>query len=442
MLANLGATIKALLAGACVIKVCMSSHEFIWGVANSAFQVEGDPAPSDWKAWTEKKSKIKDGATASKATNFWERFEEDFLLAKKLGCKAFRLSIAWERVEPEEGIFNSKAIEHYAAMLSKLQEQGLEPFVTLNHFVLPTWLAKKGGYHCEKFHEYFVRFALKFFEEILSKRALFSKCMTFNEPMVAVFAGYLQGIWPPGKTDSHDLAMQAAFQMAKAHVETYRQAKPSASTLQLGIAQHWRVFQPKRKVSVVDHLLARLSHWSFNVQFIESLTKGKIFFWTLGSKTHREADVPANTLDFLGINYYGRILVGAQLQSPFVSIEEGPGEKTDLGWEIYPEGLGRALEDAHRVYQGPLYVTENGLADHGDAKRSKFLEEHVHYLLKARQHLPVQGYFHWSLTDNFEWAEGLEPRFGLVEIDYATGERKERPSYFTYQKLIRDGLSS
>ncbi len=150
-----------------------------------------------------------------------------------------------------------------------------------------------------------------------------------------------------------------------------------------------------------------------------------------------------STLDFLGVNYYGRFKTKITLSPPYVQINEGPGPKSDLGWEIYPEGLYTSLRKLWKKYERPILVSENGLADEKDSLRAKFLTEHIEALQKAqRDKVTVLGYLHWSLTDNFEWAFGLKPRFGLVEVDYSTGARKARPSFEVYKELISRSLKT
>jgi len=419
-----------------------SAKNFHWGVANSAFQVEGFPEKSDWQDWTHTPDKIKDKSTADKASEFWNRYEEDIQLAANLGVNSFRLSIAWDRVEKVQGHFDDSAISKYKKIILALRKKSIEPFVTLHHFVNPHWLAKDGGLLSPIFVESFKNYSQKIVQELSAAPYNVRYFFTFNEPMVLINAGFLEGIWPPGLKDPN-AALAAALNLSKAHIVTYRNIKadPNLKHLQIGIAKHWRVFEGK---GLLGAPLAALSDWFFNHQILKSLTTSQIYFWMPGAKSVKEdlrSEVSVNqTLDFLGINYYGRIFSEFQWKAPFVKISEGPGPKSDLGWEIYSKGLSLSLKASSR-YGVPIFVSENGVADHKDTLRSQFLKDHITELKNSKASgIDVRGYFHWSLTDNFEWAEGLESRFGLVEIDYEKQKRIPRPSYYEYQRLIKEGF--
>jgi beta-glucosidase len=214
------------------------------------------------------------------------------------------------------------------------------------------------------------------------------------------------------------------------------------AAVRFGIAAHWRAFQPKR-LRWLDQLATRLTDWVFNRQILDSAATGRIRSWFPGSPFLRERirfAGPWKGLDFLGVNYYGRTVMSFSPKPPFVLAEEGTdGEKNDMGWEIYPSGLRDVLHETYRRYRVPVAVTENGLADRDDSRRGSFLTGHLEALAQARREgVPVEGYFHWSLTDNFEWAHGEAPRFGLVEVDYTTLERRPRPSFEVYRKFIAD----
>lgn len=396
----------------------MKEGRFFFGVANSAFQVEGQPAPSDWREWTYISGKIKDASNADRACEFWSRYEEDFDLARELGCNAFRLSLAWDRIETEEGKFDEAAVEHYARMLAALRDRGLEPFVTLHHFVLPAWLAARGGFLASNFEKAFVSYARFVVEKLRQSSAKPKYWMTFNEPNVVARGAYLAGDWPPGIRDRMDLARQAIAAMARAHNETLKEL--SSHEILWGVAHHMRPFFVGDR-NPLSYLVAYMIDRIFNWNFLDLIT---------GSRLSRR-------LDFIGLNYYGRLMIKMTKRPPFFEVFEGSGDKTDLGWEIYPSGLSIICGKIFKRYRLPIFITENGLADANDLKRSNFIREHFVEVQALRaQNVPIQGYFHWSLTDNFEWSEGLEPRFGLVGIDYQTQDRQKRKSFETYRELI------
>ncbi|NCN39948.1 family 1 glycosylhydrolase [bacterium] len=411
---------------------------FMWGVGHAAFQVEGHTEPSDWKRWTHTDGKIADASNADQATDFWNRYKEDFALAKELGANTFRMSIAWERVEVQAGVWNVEALEHYKKMILSCIDHGLEPVVTLHHFVLPEWIADKGGICSDEFEVEFADYAEKVVSFMSQEGPLVKWWMTFNEPQVLTNFGYITGGWPPGEKDLSRF-MLANRNLVRAHVSAVKRIRTlNLKDLKISIAQHWRDFQPKSRLNPTHKAAALLLHQVFNRNFVIACQTGINTWWMPGSKFYAEKlDVDGGTLDYLGINYYGRLMVKTMMKDPFVEIEEGIGEKTDLGWEICPASLTNVLRQAWS-FRLPILVSENGLADRSDSKRAKFIEDHVAALGQALvQGVNVLGYLHWSLTDNFEWAEGLEPRFGLVEMDYEKLIRTPRPSFYAYQALIQ-----
>ncbi len=415
----------AVAAGALLLlsPIAQAQAKFFWGVANSAFQVEGSPVDSDWKRWTETAGKIRDKATAQQGTDFWYRFEEDFALTQSAGLNAFRFSIAWERIEPRPGEWNEEALDHYRKVVQAARARGLEPIVTLHHTVLPGWLADQGGLLAQGFPDHFARYTARTVRALSSGPAGVKWWITLNEPEVLVLAGYTEGIWPPGKRD-----LKQTTRALDALILAHRQAahsirKLGISGLRVGVAKNWQVLQAFNRKHPVDRAAASLAHQQYNLRFLDAV-----------------AGKDSKTCDFIGLNYYSRNLIRTKPSFPFLErrwADEGP--TTDLGWEIHPQGLGQAIQETWKRWKLPILITENGLADAADAQRSQFLDQHLEQLaLARRQGVPLLGYLHWSLTDNFEWAEGLTPRFGLVAIDYATQRRTPRPSYYHYAQRVRE----
>ncbi len=416
------------------------ARDFLWGVANSSFQVEGSPVDSDWKRWTEVPGKIADNSSAVLATDFWNRFEEDFQLAKNLGAKAFRISIAWERIQPKENVWDESSLAHYEKIIESMRRHGLEPIVTLQHFTLPAWLAEKGGLLAQEFPTSFALYAEKVIKRLSFAPARVDYWMTFNEPIVMAQIGYMEGKWPPGIQNDPIKTIRVVANIARAHLKAVEKIRSiPQKNIKVSIAQHWRDFQTGP--GFWNWPAKKLCDWVFNRQLVNALMTGSLWFWMPGSEfIHETIALPEGRpgLDYLGINYYGRILISTTLTPPFVKTEEGPGMKSDLGWEIYPEGLYRVLKQV-AAYKLPILISENGLADASDRHRGEFLKSHIVQMKKAQSEgIPLIGYLHWSLTDNFEWAYGFTPRFGLVEIDYQTLKRKPRPSYFVYKEIIQN----
>lgn len=387
--------------------------DFLWGAATAAHQVEGNNIHNNWWDWEQKGG----GAEPSGiACDHYHRFEEDFCLAKKLNHNAHRLSLEWSRIEPEEGQWNEEALNHYQEVLDNLQKKGMKAFVTLLHFTLPLWFAKKGGFERKENIKYFKRFCLLVASNFADKVDFW---LTINEPKVFFGNAYVQGIWPPQKKNKL-LAWWLYRNLALAHKEVYRAIKNEFPNAQIGAAINMPVFYSYNNrlfKKVITPLVSLVSNQSF---------------YLLTGKTH----------DFLGVNYY--FFHNVQLQDLMMKITKRKIEQTillersDLGWPIYPPGIYKVLVGLKK-YKLPIYITENGVADAQDEYRAKFIVNHLHWIHQAIQEgVDVRGYLHWTLMDNFEWAFGFKPRFGLIEIDYKTQKRKIRKSAYVYAKICKE----
>jgi beta-glucosidase len=394
---------------------------FLFGTATSATQIEGRCETSDWYAFAKERGRIKGGDVPDIACDSWRRWKEDVALQQELGLNAYRLGIEWARIEPRAGEIDRTALDTYREMLGALAAAGIEPMVTLHHFTLPRWLAAKGGVLASSFTERLARFAR------VAADALGDICrlwITINEPNVLAAHAYLLGAWPPARKNAL-LAFRAQAELLRAHDAAYRALKDArGDAVKVGIAHHLRAVQPARPSSRADRAAAALFRRAFNDRFAAAACRQR-------------------TQDFFGINYYSRDLVrfsAKRKDELFISRDvPSAAEKSDLGWEIYPRGLGDLVREWAKRSRLPVYVTENGIADAGDEKRRSFLLAHLRELEAAlAEGVDVRGYFHWSLLDNFEWAEGYSPRFGLVEMDYATGARRPRPSARLYARIARE----
>ncbi|MBP7844707.1 MAG: glycoside hydrolase family 1 protein [Proteobacteria bacterium] len=417
-------------------------ENFLWGAASAAFQVEGSPEDSDWREWTRISGKVAKNHNGEKATDFWNRYEEDFKIAKELGLNSYRLSIAWERIFPSKSQINQSAILKYKKIITKMREYNLEPVITLHHFVLPLWLVKTGGLLSPDFVTEFSSYAEILAKEFSPSPYNVKHWITFNEPNVLVHNGYLEGIWPPGKKGQIKNAVLATAQIIRAHVTAVNTMKGMNPSLQVSIAHHWRIFEAKNKWNPLDWIAAKITDKVWNDQIVNSMMTGKLNVWMPGGgriKENLKLNQPPG-LDYLGINYYGRALMSVSLKAPFVVASQGDLPKSDLDWEIYPEGLGMAAKQSYERFKIPVMITENGVADQKDLIRANFIKDHITSLKGAQNSgVAILGYFYWSLTDNFEWALGYDPRFGLVEIDYENrASRKLRPSAEVYKNLINN----
>lgn len=413
---------------------------FIWGVATSAHQVEGGNYNNQWSAW-EKQGRIKSGDRAGAACDWWRNAEQDFDLAKSLGVNALRLSLEWSRIEPEEGRWDEAALARYRQMLQALHERGIRPFVTLHHFTNPIWFENKGGFETAESVKLFERYTRR---TVAALGNLCTDWVTFNEPNVYAALGYFLGEFPPGKRGHFVQAAKVTRNLCLAHAGAYRaihEIQPQAS---VGWAQHYVVFKPRRPESAVDRRLCRFIDRRFNENFAESIETGAAPFPL--NKFGSELSEVQGTCDYVGINYYSRLRAGFVLRSPktmFFQLTVPPHKpQGDRGIEVpygeaYPDGLRRAVERFKRFHK-PIYILENGVPDREDRIRPWVLESSLEQM-KGLLHegADLRGYFHWSLTDNFEWNEGWHLRFGLFDLDPVTQQRRPRPSARIFSEIIR-----
>jgi beta-glucosidase len=385
--------------------------DFLWGTATSAYQVEGNNINADWWEWEKKLPKDK---RSEKACDQYNLYQKDIDLAKQLNLNAQRLSIEWSRIEPEEGIFNQDAIDHYVDVLKSLKEKDITVMLTLWHFTIPEWLSKKGGWENSNSIVYFERFVQKIYPEINRYVDLW---ITLNEPGVYAFLGYLDGYWPPQKK-SKWAAFKVIWHLAETHKKIYSFLKSQNKNSQIGLAHNIQSFESYHKHSIIEGISVLTSDIFSNHSF---------YFLTKGYH------------DFLGINYYFHHRFNkekGEVIPMLINAEKQARDVSDMGWEVYPEGIFEVLTDfADHI---PIYITECGIASTNDDRRIRFLLQYLQEVYRAIQGgVPVKGFFYWSLLDNFEWAEGFDPRFGLVEVDYQDQKRKPRPSAYVYSEIAK-----
>lgn len=407
---------------------------FLFGVATSAHQVEGFN-DNDWSEW-ERAGKLKDPtARSGRGVEHWTRFESDYQLARDVGAKAFRISLEWSRIEPTRGTFDEQAVGNYRERLLKMKEAGLHPVVTLHHFTHPRWFHGQTPWHSEESVAAFTGYA-RVCARLLE--GLGATVLTFNEPMVLLLGGYLQGVMPPGIADG-TLTMRAACNLARAHVAARAELRGVDASTRIGIAQNMLAFAPDRIWHPLDRALTHLAGRNFNHAFLEALVEGelRLFMPGLGSARQPLKD-GRGSLDFIGINYYTRAHLKFVPKAPFLEFQyRDPLRRglTDIGWEEYPEGFGQLLAQLKR-YRLPVWVTENGLDDREGRRRPGYLYRHWEQLLHSMAAgLDVRGYLHWALMDNFEWLEGYGPRFGLYRVDFETMERFPTPSSAYFRSI-------
>ena len=408
---------------------------FLWGTATSSHQVEGHNSANDWWDWEQRPGTIHDGTTSGAAADWWSgRAEEDLRSAAALGQNAHRLSLEWSRLEPEPGRWDDGAFERYAEMLRCARQVGLEPLVTLNHFTLPRWLARRGSWLAADAAQRFERYALECARRLGSLVELWA---TQNEPNVLAYAAYADGRWPPGHRNPASL-LRALRAMLAAHARAYRALHAQQAKARVGIVLSLPLFDPFAP-RALDRAVAQAQDWAFNGVLLEALASGRLLP-PLG--LGRSLPGLARSFDWLGVNYYGRYRVAFDLRAARELFGRRDASATvhtptnDWG-EPYAEGLTRQLL-ALRRFGVALYVTENGIFDNDDQRRPGFLREHVAAVRTAIDAgADVRGYFHWTLVDNFEWAEGWSARFGLFALEPRTQQRTLRPSGELYAEICR-----
>ena len=411
---------------------------FLWGAATSSHQVEGDNRRNDWWQWEAREGAIHDGTRSGDACGWWAgRAEDDLALARELGHNAHRSSIEWSRLEPTEGRWDDGAFERYRAILGASRRLGLTNLVTLQHFTLPRWVAERGGWTWPDLVPRFARFSAEVARRLGDCIDLVA---TMNEPSVVTFMGYVGREWPPG-LGRPTTGLGALARMLEGHAAAYaayKRVRPSAT---IGIVLNMPVFDPARPRHPGDVLAARAQDWAFSGAVLHALETGRLVLPL--SVVPRTAAGLRRSFDFLGLNYYGRYEVQFDLRSkgtPLGRHVQEPSIRTlhnDWG-QIAPEGLTRQLLRLSAL-GAPLYVTENGIFDPDDSRRGDYLVSHVRAVHDAiSAGADVRGYFHWSLLDNFEWAEGWSTPFGLVAFDRETGQRTPRPSAHLYRDICRD----
>lgn len=415
------------------------SDKFLWGAATSSHQVEGQNYLNDWWAWEQN---LKVPEKSNLACDHYRRFKEDFKILKQLGHNSHRFSLEWSRLEPKENEWNENEWQHYRLVVSELISLGIEPFLTLNHFTLPKWIADKGSWNCPETAVYFERFAKKAVEKLGD---LVTYWLTLNEPMVLAILSYLLGIWPPGKTAIADMSRAIEVQM-RSHINGYIIMHKTAERIHrkkiyVGIAKNIAKMDPCTEGYLKNILPTFWRHHFYNHFFIWSLVNGVIFFPGLFSKV-----LPfRRSLDFIGLNYYRRFhikyagfSIPKMLGDDCLCLEHRiGGKRTDMWWESYASGLYDLIRDFSR-YHLPIIITENGIATDDEKQRIEFIKDHLDAVAKAKKNgLPIEGYFYWSLMDNFEWADGFQPHFGLVQVDYASQQRMIRQSAYFYSDYIK-----
>jgi beta-glucosidase len=387
---------------------------FLFGSSTASHQVEGGNVNNDWWAW-EHAPYTTCVESSGDAIDQWHRYADDFALLAELGQNAHRMSLEWSRIEPAPGEFSSAALEHYRRVLGTLEQLGLTAFVTLHHFTLPRWLADQGGWLARDAVERFARYT----ERVAAALGdLMPFAGTINEPQIVALMGYHQGLFPPGLRNPV-MFERVTGRLIAAHAAAVQAVKTGKGDPQAGACLQLPAFEPARPEDPIC-----VAACAELVRVME--------------------DVYLDDLagDWVGVQYYSRQRVDPTANDGFARAPEGE-PLTQMGWEIHPEGLHRAIASAAGTGL-PVYVTENGIATADDSERLRYMHAHLAQVARAiAEGIDVRGFHYWSSFDNFEWAEGYRPTFGMIGIDREGGLRRDvRPSARAYGELARKGSLS
>jgi len=433
---------------------------FLWGAATASYQIEGShdadgKGESVWDRFSHTPGTIWNTETGDVACDHYRRYEEDVKLMASIGLNSYRFSLSWPRIFPAGGGKpNPKGLDFYRRLVEQLHRHNIKPAVTLYHWDLPQALQDKGGWNNRDTARYFAEYAAYVYENLDLPVDMW---ITLNEPWVIAILGHAFGIHAPGVSD-FSTALQVSHNLLLGHglaVKAFREAKRGEEPI--GITLNLAPVQPLTD-SPADIDAARRSDGFMNRWFLNPIFKGsypedmvELFSrsFELPVTEKEDATIIAEPIDFLGINNYTRVLVEASGdENAFMGNPVNPQgpEYTEMGWEVYPQGLYELLTRVHRDYGPlPLYITENGAAfpdqlekdgTVNDDRRINYLETYLHETWKAvEEGVPLKGYYVWTLMDNFEWALGYSRRFGIVYVDYATQRRIPKDSARFYASV-------
>ena len=434
--------------------------DFYLGTASAAYQIEGAVAldgrgPSIWDQYVTVPGAIENGDTGDIACNHYEHWAEDVALMQKMGLNAYRFSLSWSRILPDgRGALNQKGLDFYSQLVDALLAAGITPFVTLNHFDLPQALQDDGGGWlrrdvCEDF-QVFTDVATRALGDRVKHWA------TFNEPWELAWQGYHTGEDAPGVLLGVDAPLAASHHVNLSHGKAMQTIRANVPDAEAGIVLH---LNHVAAATDKPEDIAAAKRWEGcqNRWYLDPLFRGEYpadmleLFGDL-APTVRNGDMALiqQPMDYLGLNYYRRSVVGAGDELPPINMERinPPGEYSDMGWEVYPKGLYDILTWTHNHYTPPkIYITENGVAYNDDVgsdgkchdeKRIAYMQGHIEQTLLAKQEgVPVEGYFCWSTLDNFEWAYGYKMRFGVIHVDYVSQKRTIKESGYLLERLAQ-----
>jgi beta-glucosidase len=398
-------------------KILKFPEGFLWGVSTSAYQIEGGNT-NDWSEWETSPARLeilkKQGKDpvdfiCGQACDSYNRYEEDLVLIKNLGCGAYRLGIEWSRIEPEEGKFDLNEIEHYRKILTGLKENKIKAVLTLWHWTNPKWIGS-GGWREKTTVDCFLRFVDLVVREL---GTLVDYWNPLNEPLMHIGHGYLDGKFPPNHKKDLSGALKVFSNLVRAQKSTYEVIHKYYPQAQVGVAMTTGYVEPAHTWNPIELALAKIGHYFRNLWYLNKIN---------------------GFYDYIGVNYYhhDRIV----WYPPF---KKNLNKKvSDFGWEIFPEGIYHVLK-SYKAYAKPILILESGISDARDTERADYIKEILSWMHQAMSEgADVKGHFYWSLLDNFEWADGYTQKFGLYSVDRKTFVRTPRPSVAVYAEICKN----
>lgn len=440
--------------------------DFIWGVATSAYQIEGaskegNRGTSIWDEFCKKyPEKILDEKSGDIGCDHYHRYQEDVALMHSLGIQAYRFSISWSRILPQGiGEINKEGINFYRKLVQELIQKGITPFLTMYHWDLPEALEKKGGWLHPDSPEWFANYA-----SILAKEFgdLIGYMITFNEPQVFI-GEYVSGKGAPGRKASKKEVLQMAHHVLLGHGRAVQEIRKINPSIQIGYAPTFDFYYPangkKEEIEACEHLnfsiidkpnyMWNVTWWSDPILLGRYPKDGLTLFQKdLPNITKEELSIISQPIDFYAQNiYHGTPIQWDEKTKQIKEAKRKNTKKTQMNWSIDPEVMYWGIKFLYERYQKPIYITENGAAFQDkitpdgkihDQERIEFLSSYSKQVLKAKQEgIPVKGYFIWSLLDNFEWLQGYTKRFGIIYVDNETQRRIIKDSGYWYQNFIQ-----
>jgi len=405
---------------------------FSFGSGTSAFQVEGnsDNRTTDWDEFLKENNNIIHPNEIG--PEWWTEgnAEKDIEEIASLGLKIQRIGFEWARIEPEKEIINYNAVKRYKKIIKEITSQGMSPLVTLNHFTLPSWIAKEGGWECPRIATYFKKFT----QLMVSEFPEVTHWITINEPNVLVSAGYLSTYFPPQKGSPRS-AIKARHNMIIAHRRAYHVIKHANPNAKVGAAFAIRWDRAASAKDPFERIYTKLVNYLSELSYIDAMK---------------------STSDFIGVNFYTGYFLNLnifKINDFLILKNRGYTEKiffgeyktpdtieSDFNWPIVPDFLLNALHVLHKKYKLPILITENGIADENDTNRAFYILTHLVAVWRAlHEGIPVAHYLHWATVDNIEWREGYSKKFGLIGIDTTTGKRSLRNSAQLYKEVASTG---